>query len=71
MNRRVDVRALIVHRDELQSEHEAAVVRLETEGLDHAHRNRLECNRIYDDLAAVQKRIDAALERERRGGRRA
>lgn len=71
MSRRVDVRALTARRDELQAEHGAAVVRLETEGLDRAYDNRRECTRLYDELAAVQKRIDDELARERaRGGAR-
>ncbi len=64
--RTADRDALVRRRDELQAEHEAAVIKLETEGLDRAHVNRPECNRLYDELAAVQREIDAMLERERR-----
>lgn len=58
--------ALMRRRDELQVEHEAAVIKLEREGAERAHLNRPECNRLYDDLARVQREIDARLERERR-----
>jgi hypothetical protein len=64
--RGVDVRALERHRDELAESHAAAVVRLEHEGFDHAFENRRECNRLCDELAAVQRRIDDELARARR-----
>lgn len=66
MKRDVELDALVRRRDEVQAEHEAAVIKLETEGPDRALANRRECNRLYDDLAAVQKQIDARLARGRK-----
>lgn len=66
MKRSPKLDALLRRRDELDSEHGAAVVKLENEGPDRAHVNRPVCNRLYDELAAVQKEIDARLERERK-----
>jgi hypothetical protein len=62
---RLELAALVKQRDELALEHEAAVGKLEAEGPDRAIRNRRECTRLYDELAAVQKRIDEHLERGR------
>lgn len=70
MNTRAELDALIAQRDEVEGHYTAAVARLESEGLDHAFTNRRAAAALYDDLAALQKRIDAHLERERRGGQR-
>lgn len=62
-------RGLMKQRDELERAHEAAVAKLEAEAADaeRSIENRAACGRIYDELADVQKRIDAELARERKG----
>jgi hypothetical protein len=67
---RIDRDALLKRRDELAAAHSAAVALLEggladdRDGMRTIAR-RVEVERLYDELAAVQKRIDAVLARER------
>jgi hypothetical protein len=56
--------ALIVRRDELQLQHEAAVALLERQGPDRAIKNRRAAAVKYDELAAVQREI---YEKQKRG----
>lgn len=62
---RLELDALLAQRNELDERHELAVAVLEKEGFDNATRNRAKCSRIYDERAAVQKRIDEFLAAER------
>lgn len=60
-----DFDALIARRDELQLQHARACSILEEEGPRHAQPNHRRCIKAYDELVAVQARIDAELEAER------
>lgn len=62
---RLELKALVARRDELDREHEQAVAKLEAEGPDRSARNRRECGRVYDERASVQKQIDDLLAKER------
>jgi hypothetical protein len=62
-----ELAALIVRRDELQMQHEAAVALLEREGPERAISNRRACGEKYDRLDAVQRQIYA---KQRTRGRR-
>jgi hypothetical protein len=53
---------LLVRRDELARKHERACAMLEEEPHPLNHRK---CVRLYDELEAVQKQIDAAIAEER------
>jgi hypothetical protein len=64
--RRDELDALMVRRDEVAMQHEAAVALLEREGPDRAHVNRAKCANLYDELAAIQRRIDAHIASERK-----
>ena len=70
MPARLELDALIAERDDLEREHEAAVAALEavvaegkSGGTVFSHRR--DCERLHDRRAAVQKRIDEHLARER------
>jgi hypothetical protein len=65
MPHRLELDALLKQRSELDERYDLAVAVLEKEGFDHAIRNRVKCSRLYDERAAVQKRIDAFLAAER------
>lgn len=58
---RDEFRALIARRDELSLRHERAVLLLEEQGPDGAHVNRRKCAKLYDELEAIQRRIDSSL----------
>jgi hypothetical protein len=60
-----DFDALLARRDELQRKHDTACAILEEEGPRFAHINLRKCGRIYDELAAVQARIDDEIAAER------
>lgn len=62
---RDELGGLIVRRDELAMQHEAAVALLEREGPDRANFHRSKCAKLYDELAEIQRRIDAHLAVER------
>jgi hypothetical protein len=53
---------LLVRRDELARKHERACAMLEEEPHPINHKR---CARLYDELEAVQKQIDAAIAEER------
>lgn len=59
-----DFNALLARRDELQRAHDRACLILEEEGAHCAHANHRKCIRLYDELAAVQTKIDDALAQE-------
>jgi hypothetical protein len=66
VSRRAALDALIVQRGELERQHAAAVALLEKEGPGAAALlNRRRCGSLYDELAGVQRRIDALLAAER------
>lgn len=72
MPARLEREALLQCRNELEAEHVAAVALLEAGTADdptggHTRANRRRCVELYDELAAVQKRIDELLARERAG----
>lgn len=56
--------ALLARRDELQKKHETACLILEEDGAHCAHANYRKCVRLYDELAAVQQKIDDAIAAE-------
>jgi hypothetical protein len=62
---RLELDALLAQRKELDERNELAVALLERQGPDHAPLNRRKCAAIYDERAAVQKRIDDFLAAER------
>jgi len=57
--------ALLVRRDELQADHERACAVLEENPHPFNHKK---CVRLYDELAAVQQRIDDEIAAERAAG---
>jgi hypothetical protein len=59
------LRALLALRDDVERRHAAAVALLEEQGPDFAFANRPKCAALYDELAAVQTRIDEWLDEER------
>ncbi len=65
MTSRSELDGLIVQRDEVSARHALAVALLEEQGPDHAIDNRRKCARLYDELVAVQRRIDDYLSAER------
>jgi hypothetical protein len=62
---RLELDALMAQRNELDERHALAVAVLAKEGPEHAQLNRRKCAAIYDERAAVQKRIDDFLAAER------
>jgi hypothetical protein len=65
MPARLAVADLVKQRDEVERRHELAVDALAHMTTDRAIAGRRECARLYDERAALQKRIDEMLAAER------
>jgi hypothetical protein len=65
MPARLEIADLVKQRDEVEARHVKAVAELESLETDRAIAKRRECGRLYDDIADLQRRIDALVNAER------
>jgi hypothetical protein len=58
---------LVARRDDVQRQHARACETLERQGPPFAHANHRQCARLYGELEAAQREVDAALAARRAG----